>query len=67
MTTCLGKSCSFGLLYVSIVKIYQFMRVCVIWFTVCMCHESLSICVCVYVLLSLLILRVDVGTDCISS
>ena len=27
MTTCLGKSCSFGLLYVSILNVYQF--VCV--------------------------------------
>ena len=27
MTTCLGKSCSFGLLCVSFVNVYQYLRV----------------------------------------
>ena len=44
MTTCLGKSCSYGLLCVSFVNIYPF----------------------VCVLLSLLVLRVGVGLDCIN-
>ena len=28
MTICLGKSCSFGLLCVSFINVYQFVRVC---------------------------------------
>ena len=28
MTTCMGKSCSFGLLYVSCVKVYECVCVC---------------------------------------
>ena len=45
MSTCLGKSCSFGLLCVSFVNVYQFVRA----------------------ILSLLVLRRNVGFDCISS
>ena len=45
MTTCFGKSDSFGLLCVWIVNVYQF----------------------VCVLLSLLVLRLDVDLNCISS
>ena len=33
MTTCLGKSCSFGLLCLSFVKVYQFL--CLSFFLVC--------------------------------
>ena len=29
MTTCVGKSCTFGLLYLSVVKVYRFVCVCV--------------------------------------
>ena len=50
MTTCLGKSCSFGYTCVSFVNVYPCVCVCV----------CVSVCVCVYVcvLLSLLVLRV---------
>ena len=45
MTTCLGKSCSFGLPRVPFVNCCQFM----------------------YLVISLLVLRQDMGSDCISS